>query len=259
MKAVASALALVLMSFAISGQASPRIVTLTPHATELVFAAGAGHQIVATVSSSNYPVAAKDIERIGDGVNTSIEQVLAWSPDWVIGWPSPLMTQLETLGIQTWVSNPQSLESIGTEVLDMAQRLGDPDAAAAWHADYTARLMQLRPKAQTEMRVVLFASSDGQFVIGRHDLINETLGRCGATNPFAASAASAPLVSAESLIAVEADVMISGRPMDNIATLPQAIPLYVVDADKLYRPGPRFLDAALEICALLAKAKRQTK
>ena len=247
------------MSFAISSQAGGRIVTLTPHATELVFAAGAGHQIVATVASSNYPAAAKDIERIGDGVNTSIEQVLAWSPDWVIGWPSPLMTQLQSLGIQTWVSNPQSLEAIGTEVLEIGQRLGDPDQALAWHADYSARLAQLSHTAQTDLRVVIFASADGQFVIGRHALINEALKRCGATNPFAASAASAPLVSAESLIAVDADVMISGRPMDNTATLPQAIPLYVVDADKLYRPGPRFVDAALEICALLAKAARQTK
>jgi len=65
-----------------------RIITLTPHATEMLFAAGAGEHIVATVDASDFPSQARAIPKLGDGLNTSVEQVLQWQPDWVVGWPS---------------------------------------------------------------------------------------------------------------------------------------------------------------------------
>lgn len=228
-----------------------RIITLTPHATEMVFAAGAGEQIVATVESSNYPPAALEIARIGDGLNTSIEQVLAWSPDWVIGWPSPLMSQLQTLGVRTWVSDPDSIEAIGAEVLAMARAFGHEGAAHAWHEQYQADLAKLGNDIDQPLKVVVLASTDGQFVIGRHALINQALARCGAVNPFGRNRAQAPQISVESLIAVNPDVMMGGRPLDQTTVLPMLAPLYVIDADTLYRPGPRFLQAALEICELV--------
>jgi vitamin B12 transport system substrate-binding protein len=255
LKAVAAALAICLSSFAAHVQASARIVTLTPHATEMVFAAGAGDQIVATVQSSDYPLAARDIDRLGDGLNTSVEQVLAFAPDWVVGWPSPLMSQLESLGVRTWVSEPQSLEAIGTEVLAMSRAFGTEQTALDWHARWHEALGALQSAPNGQLIVVVLASPDGQFVIGRHPLINQALSLCGATNPFAASAAQAPLVSAESLIAINPDVMISGRPMNKSVRLPRSVPLHVIDADTLYRPGPRFLSAVLEICTILKQVQ----
>lgn len=237
-----------------------RIVTLTPHATELVFAAGAGDQIVATVASSDFPAAAQSIKRIGDGLTTSVEQVVSLKPDWVVGWPSPLMSQLQSLGIQTFTSNPDSLESIGQEVLALGQVFGTQDQAQAWQAQFTQTIDELdayRPTGVGEpVRVVVLASADGQFAIGRHALINHTLARCGAINPFAQTQTAAPQVSRESLIAAKPDVMISGGTLNHAQPMTPIVPLTVIEADSLYRPGPRFADAALALCKLV---KQQTK
>ena len=69
--------------------ATPRVITLTPHATEMVFAAGAGEMIVATVDASDFPQQAQHIPRFGDGIHNSLEEIVRWEPDIVVGWPSP--------------------------------------------------------------------------------------------------------------------------------------------------------------------------
>src|SRR5690606_383357 len=71
---------------AVSAPAPSRAITLAPHITELMFAAGAGDKIVATVSSSDFPVAALGIPRVGDGVNINIEKTLTLHPDIVLAW-----------------------------------------------------------------------------------------------------------------------------------------------------------------------------
>ncbi|MCD8504117.1 MAG: helical backbone metal receptor [Burkholderiaceae bacterium] len=259
---VQTLIALCLWAWCALAIASPsRIVTLTPHATELVFAAGAGDQIVGTVDSSDFPESAKSVTRIGDGLNTSAEQIIALKPDWVVGWPSPLLQQLKSLGIQTFESNPASLEAISQEVLQLGKTFGTEEQAQAWQGNFSRELDELNqlnnPKTVKPVRVVVLASSDGQFVIGRHALINDALARCGAVNPFAQTQAAAPQTSAESLIAAKPDVIISGRPLDNPLPMTLTVPLAIVDADSLYRPGPRFINAAIEICKLADQARQR--
>ena len=253
-------------ALAVAQPTPARIITLTPHATELVFAAGAGGQIVGTVESSNFPTAAQAIPRVGNGINTSVEQVLALQPDWIIGWPSILLSQLAAFDIQTLTSSPESLEAIGQTVLDLGEAFETLPAAQAWHKEFAQKLSQLDQVATTDVgtdqtttdpvRIVVLASSDGQFVIGRHALINNTLKRCGAVNPFAATLSPAPQISPESLIAAKADVIISGTPLDNWQFTAQNALLTVIDPDSLYRPGPRFIDAALVICDLAQQARQ---
>ena len=235
-----------------------RIVTLTPHATEMVFAAGAGQQIVGTVESSDFPPGAQSITRVGDGLNTSAEQVLALNPDWVVGWASPLLSQLQNLGVKTIASNPTSLQAIGQEVLRLGELFETSARARAWHSQFEQAAHELgNPDISPPVNVVILASSDAQFVIGRDALINDTLKRCGATNPFAATQAAAPQISRESLIAAKPDVMISGRQFDGSQPMTLTVPLAVIDADSLYRPGPRFIEAARTICTLVRAAQQE--
>ena len=65
-----------------------RIVSLAPHVTELLFAAGAGERIVGAVEFSDYPEAAKAIPRIGSSTLLDMEQILALKPDLVVVWRS---------------------------------------------------------------------------------------------------------------------------------------------------------------------------
>src|SRR5690606_1994589 len=91
-----------------------RVLALAPHITELLFAAGAGDKVVATVNSANAPPEARALPRIGDGVLLNAEALLAFRPDLLIAWhPVSALRTLEPLlqragaGIQ--YSAPQSL------------------------------------------------------------------------------------------------------------------------------------------------------
>src|SRR5215475_6566455 len=74
----------------IVGVAQPplRIVSLTPGATEMLFAAGAGAQVIATVQYSSEPPAARAVPRIGDVAAIDMERLVALRPQVVIAWPA---------------------------------------------------------------------------------------------------------------------------------------------------------------------------
>lgn len=239
---------------------SPRVVSLTPHVTELIFAAGAGDAIVATVNASDYPASAQQIDRIGDGLNTSAEQVLAWQPDWVMGWPSALMTQLQALGVQTLVLEPTALVQIAQQVRTLGHLLGTESVADTKSLAIEAALVAIAAKntalSQPPLPVVVLASPDGQYVLGRQSLMNDALALCGARNVFAKALSVAPSVSLEGLVAANPALVITGYAPPS--WLANQFAIAIIDPDWLYRPGPRFIKAAWQICAAVRQA-RQSK
>jgi ABC-type Fe3+-hydroxamate transport system substrate-binding protein len=243
-----------------SAPESPRVVSLTPHVTELIFAAGAGHTIVATVNASDFPEAALDIDRIGDGLNTSAEQVLALQPDWVMGWPSELMTQLQALGVETVVLEPSSVIQIAQQVKTLGLLLGTESVADAKSQKITADIAsiaaEVRDQSAPRLPVIVLASPDGQYVLGRQALINDALALCGARNIFAEALSVAPSVSLEGLIAADPSLVITGY--EPPAWLAERFRVAVIDPSWLYRPGPRFVQATQQICTAIAQA-RQSK
>src|SRR5262245_47289704 len=63
-----------------------RIVSLSPHVTEMVYAAGAGQRLVAVVKFSDFPPEAKKLPVVGDGRAVDFDLLLAMNPDLVVVW-----------------------------------------------------------------------------------------------------------------------------------------------------------------------------
>lgn len=63
-----------------------RVVSLAPHVTELLFAAGGGARIVGAVTYSDYPKAAQSIARVGDNKALDLERIGALHPDLIVVW-----------------------------------------------------------------------------------------------------------------------------------------------------------------------------
>ena len=100
-----------------------RIVTLAPHATELVFAAGAGARIAGVVRGSNHPEAARALPVIGDVHAIDLERIVALKPDLVVSWPYTTPAQVDRLrarGIPVFVTDPRSIDGIASDI----ERLG---------------------------------------------------------------------------------------------------------------------------------------
>lgn len=232
-----------------------RIITLTPHATELVHAAGGGDKLIATVESSNYPPQMLALPRVGDGLRTSLEQLVGLAPDLVIGWPSPLMDRVARTGVPVFKSNPASLEDIAKEVDALGERLGTVAIARANSEHLRKRAAALPDRKEEETISVVVMAGEG-FVIGRDALLNSVLERCGGHNPFGEHAAAAPKVTREGMISVAPALTVTGQMPANPNTIQGEI--LVLDPDILFRPGPRFVEAAEAICAGIERiAKRK--
>ncbi|MGD8886427.1 MAG: helical backbone metal receptor, partial [Gammaproteobacteria bacterium] len=101
-----------------------RIVSLAPHITELLFAAGAGDRIVGTVEYSDYPEPAKQIERIGNHSAIDMERLAALQPDLIIAWqsgnPKQALKKLEQMGYTLFYSEPRTIDDIASTMIRFA-------------------------------------------------------------------------------------------------------------------------------------------
>ncbi|NYT84196.1 cobalamin-binding protein [Pollutimonas harenae] len=257
-----------------SDTSSIRIVTLAPHITELVFAAGAGDKIVATVLSSDYPPAARDIPRVGNGLEVSVERILAFQPSAVITWQPQGVAQalspaLSRLNIPLLLSRPGRLRDIPEEIIRYGQLFNTQDQANAAAQALTQRLDTLaRQYAQrTPVTVFIEVGTSPLYTIGADPLLNDALRLCGGINIYANSSVAAPQVSVESILVQRPDVVITparnraaqdeARQRWTALQLPAAVNghVYMIDPDTLFRPGPRLVDATEALCRALDQAR----
>jgi len=247
-----------------------RAITLAPHITELVYAAGAGDKIVGTVISSDYPDEAKRIPRVGDGMNIDVERTIALRPGLVIAWqPSgaarTLAPVLDRLGIPLAYSEPKRLDDLPAEVLRMGKYFGTQPVARATAEAMRHRLAMLRARyaGKPPIRVFIQVGSDPLYTLGSDPLLNDVLSTCGGVNIFEDATVAAPQVNEETVMQKRPAVVIvpSNRPQAaardaarwQTLRLPAAMSgrIYGMDPDTLFRPGPRLIDATEELCRLL--------
>jgi len=250
-----------------------RIVSLAPHATELLFALGAGSRIVGTLDTSDTPAAAKAIPRVGDSRALDLERIVALRPDLIVTWPWTAPAQVEALrarGIAAFTTMPATIDGIAADLERLGALTGTQAAGWRQAEAFRARLEKLRERNAGAQRVRVFYEiwDSPLYTIGGRHLITEAIGLCGGENVFAALTLPAPAVDVEAVLAAKPDAIIAGadrglRPawLDSWrrwGELPAVANerLYAVDADLLHRPGPRFLEGVEALCAVIEKARR---
>lgn len=251
-----------------------RAITLAPHITELAFAAGAGKQVVGTVTRSDYPPAARDIPRVGDGITVSLEATLVLRPDILLAWRATAATRLlapalTQAHVPIMYVNPDSLDNIPAQVLRLGDCFGTQATAHAAAQAMTERIKALRQKyaQRTPVSVFIEISEPPLYVVASDPVVNDALKTCGAVNVFADIKQPAAQASQESVLVRQPQVIIAPSLKDTqIAALtrrwaklglPAAIEgqVYGVNPDTLFRPGPRIIDATEQLCALIDRAR----
>jgi iron complex transport system substrate-binding protein len=196
-----------------------RVVTLAPHLTELVYAAGAGARIVGTVDTSDYPDAARQIPRIGDVTRLDAERLLALRPDLVIAWgdgtPAEQLALLKRLGVPSLAMQQNALADVPDAVEQLGRLFGTERVANAEATRLRDELARLRARYATAapLRVFYQVWDAPLYTLGGTQVATEMLGVCGARNVFAAQRHSAFAVDAESVYAAAPDVVVlAGSP-----------------------------------------------
>lgn len=258
-------------------QPARRIVSLAPHATEALFAAGLGGYVVGAVSYSDFPPEAKAIPRIGGYTNVDMERIAALAPDLVVAWhegnrPAQLDT-LRRLGLALYVSHPHTLDSVA-DTIERLGRLGASEARAdAAAADYRRTLDNLRQRYAQQPPIDVFYQIWNQPLMTINDahLIGQVLTLCGGRNVFGSLPAATPTVSVEAVLQATPQVIVASgmgvaRPewLDDWRRWGQ-LPavrqdnLYFIPPDILQRHGPRILQGAAQLCAQLDEARARRK
>jgi len=251
-----------------------RVVTLAPNLTELVFDLGAGDRVVATVQFSNYPAAAKRIPRIGSSGSLNLEAMLAYRPDLVLAWRSGNNPQqietIERLGIPVYRSEPRQLEDIAVTLEKLGRLLGRDTQGEALARHLRQGIAQLRKRyagSRTLRGFYQIWDRPIYTVNGRH-IISDVMALCGIRNVFAGNPVLAPVVSLESIIARNPQIIISGGSANNAAhvleewrdwptlTAVRAHNLFHIDADLMQRDTPRILEGARLLCQQAQLARR---
>ncbi|MEI6458845.1 MAG: cobalamin-binding protein [Pseudomonadota bacterium] len=250
--------------------APQRIVTLAPHLTELVFAAGAGDRIVGTLDTSDYPAAARRIPRIGDVQHIDAERLLALQPDLVLEWgdgqPASEHALITRLHVSSLALEQHALEDVPASLERLGRLFGTAPIADAEAARWRRELAALRNRysGARHLRVFWQVWSAPLFTLGGHHVATEMLQVCGADNIFAEQTLSAVAVDEEAVLARHPDVLVlTGTVAENADWLrrwnarvpPVALrtgAVIALDPDLVNRTGPRLLQGTQLLCERLA-------
>lgn len=258
-----------------------RIISLSPHITENLFAAGAGDLIVGTVDYSDYPAAAKQIPLIGGYNQLDIEGIVALQPDLIIAWHSgnPLaqVERLAGLGIPVYYTEPRSFAAVSHELRQLGHLTGREASAEAAAVAFEEGVAQLKSRyaQQREVRVFYQVWEQPLITLNGEHLISEGLNLCGGINVFADLSQLVPVISREAVLAQDPEVIMGGGVNEgegsevNPAWLNnwqrfesmqavKANKLYFVPPSLVQRPTPRFLQGTQIMCEKLQQA-RNTK
>lgn len=248
-------------------QPARRIVTLTPHLTELVYAAGAGARLVGVARFSDYPPEVRKLPVISDAVQFDLERILALRPDLILAWqsgtPAGAVTRLERLGLPVFVSDAARLEDIARNVETIAVLAGTLSAGAAARNRLEEELRSLRGRSHQGAPVRVFYEIWPRplMTVNSAHIISDVIRLCGGVNVFGNLRVLTPEISREALMAANVEVALGGGSADDAgkfaarwAALPpplNAVPAYFIPPDLIQRPTPRLMSGARLVCAHL--------
>lgn len=252
-----------------------RIVSLAPHITELLFAAGAGEFVVGVSEFSDYPAEAVSIPRIGGGGGLDLEAVVALQPDLVVAWhsgnPASQIERLRSLGMTVFVSEPRDLQGVPDTMEKLGRLAGTETIAQGAVMAFTERYQQLTYQYRDRADVGVFYQIWAQplmTVNGRH-LISAVIRLCGGHNVFAALPSLAPRVDIEAVLVANPEVIIAGdddgssvRPLTQWRrwmelSAVQHGHLYTIPRELLVRHSPRILEGAEQLCGILERVRAE--
>ena len=196
-----------------------RIVSIAPGATEMLFAAGAGSLVIATVEFSDEPAAAKKVPRIGDSNAVDMERVVALRPDVVVVWEGgnnvAQINRLENLNVPLYRHRISVLGDIPMSLRRMGALTGTRAAAEAAAHDVETRLATLESKygqSTVKPTVLLEVWNRPIYTVGGSQMMSDSLRLCGALNVFADLKEQGPSVDTEAVIGRDPQVIVAVAP-----------------------------------------------
>jgi len=245
-----------------------RIVSFSPGATEVLFAIGAGPQVVAVDRFSDFPAATKALPQLQTYLDTTDpEKALAHRPDLIVTTTLDQAKQYRALGVAVvQLAIPGSIDGVYADIRTLGTATGRDDAAAALVAEMQRQIGEIvstvasvaqGPRVYIEIDNTLYTAAPSSFVGGMLDRLKGRNIAAGTPSPF-------PQLTAEAVIAANPDVILLtntkyGESAQSVAARPgwSAVAavrngrIVPVDPDVVTRPGPRVVEAVQTLARAL--------
>ena len=250
-----------------------RIVALSPGATELLFAAGAGQRVVAVVDHSDYPPAASELPSVGSHERLDLERLVTLQPDLVIAWatgnPADQVARLERLGLPVFQIEPRDVEGIATALERLARLAGSAEEGRLAAENLRQGFAQVAAHHVAIPPVSVFYQVWDSPLMTVNDAhwIGTVIALCGGVNVFGDLSRLVPRIGEEAVLAADPEVIIAGgRGEENRSWLAhwERFPeltavtrenLFFVPPSLLQRPTPRLLEGSRRLCETLEVAR----
>ena len=269
-------------SIVVDDQANQRIISLAPHATELVAAAGLLKQLVAVDTNSDYPVSVKSLPKLTSYPRIELEGVISQRPTLIVLWGAGLdrtvIDRLQNYGIAVFVSEPKSAADIVRNLQQFGKLRslvgegpfinGEAELAVSQWQQRIKKL-ELRYASKSQVKYFLQVWQQPLMALSDQSLQGEASRICAGKNVFAQGTSAAPQTDIEAVIslrpnawlvaassAVDAVATVKNQThRDNIKARGFAGHWIILDDAQLQRPGPRWLDGVQAFCAALDSAR----
>lgn len=258
------------------GEPARRIISVAPHITELLYAAGAGERIVGAVEYSNYPEAARQIPRVGNNQQLDLERIVTLKPDLIVVWlhgnAQRQLDKLMKLGTPVFYNEPRRLGDIARSIEQFGQLAGTGTVAAQTARAFAAREAELRARyaGRAPVRVFYQIWQKPLLTINGKHLISDVIRLCGGQNVFADLKPLVPVISTEAVLEADPEAIgaaiIDTKAQDGLdgwKKWPHLAAVahknvFTIHTDLISRHTPRILDGAQQMCEYLdaARAKR---
>lgn len=250
-----------------------RIVSLSPGATELLFSAGAGDRIVATITGADEPAAARRIERIGDANALVFPRLRELKPDVVVVWKDlvapGILESLAKMKLPVYTVTLRRFEDLPRSVRRLGVLAGTTAAAKKEAGAIERKVAALPPRAAALKQRVYYMMLDSPlYTVGSRHLVDDAIARCGGRNIFDDIDFPAPIVefkdirerNPEVIVMTAPPVTARGwrerwQPFKEVAAVRDAR-IFAFQDPRLDRMGPSAIGAVEGLCAMLARGRR---
>lgn len=244
-----------------------KIVSLIPSNTEILFSLDLGDEVKGVSAYDDYPKEAQKIEKV-TSTTVDTEKIIALKPDLVLGHESMLATEkdayqlLKDAGVNVFVvPNATNLKETEKSIATIGELTGKEKEASKVTDSMEKQKKEIEKKAKelkTSPKVWIEISPD-LYTAGKGTFMNEMLELAGGTN-IVTESGFIPY-NEEKVVELNPDIILSVYPDAKSTILKRTawkdIPavkndqIYEMDANKLSRPGPRLLEGAADIQAVL--------
>ena len=252
-----------------------RIISMAPHVTELLFAAGGGDRIVGAMNFSDYPEQAKKIPLVGSSSVLDMERVIALKPDLLVVWQSGntarQLEQLRSLGIPVFQSEPQKLDQVADSLVRLGQLMGTEPIAQAAASQFRAKIAALAARYGKRPVVKVFYQiwDKPLYTLNGQQIVSDAIGLCGGENVFGALKVKAPEVSVEAVMQADPEAIFGGdqhdradaglniwKPYKGMLAVRRGN-LFTLGGELLTRAGPRMVLGVADMCEKLELARQR--